>query len=187
MSLIAGNLGAVQQLLDRAGMSWGVCAGAAVYIYGVRRPISNVDVLLPPGQLAHVRKLLEANRRPAQYDGRILLWRGIKLFDDLPVSIGVERYPFLLDELMVQHLRRLFLLGSKVMVIAPEDILTQKTLLALGNDDSKETHHRKDLESLIRFQGKKLDYDYLAQRLRLCQVEAMGRVLLTEAGLEFPD
>jgi len=187
MSLIAGNLGAVQRLLDGAGMFWGVCAGAAGYAYGVRRPISNVDILLPPGYLREVRTLLEKNQRTAQYDGKILLWRGIKLFDDLTVLIDNAKYPFVMDEPMQTHLRRLFLLGSKVFVLAPEDILAQKTLLTLQNSASEDNHHRQDMEALIRFQGKKIDPEYLLQRLRLCQVESLARPLLEEVGVPLPD
>jgi hypothetical protein len=187
MSLIAGNLGAVQRLLDGAGMSWGVCAGAAAYAYGVRRPIANVDILLPPGHLREVRTLLEKNQRTAQYDGKILLWRGIKLFDNLPVSIDNTKYPFVMDEAMQTHLRRLFLLGSKVFVLAPEDVLAQKAMLTLQNSDSAEHHHRQDMEALIRFQGKKMDPEYLLQRLHLCQVETLARPLLKEVGVPLPD
>lgn len=183
MSLIAGNLGAVQRLLDSAGMSWGVCAGAAAYAYGVRRPIANVDILLPPGDLREVRALLEKNQRTAQYDGKILLWRGIKLFDDLPVSIDDTKHPFVMDEPMQAHLRRLFLLGSKVSILAPEDILAQKALLTLQDNAPADDHHRKDMEALIRFQGKKMDPEYLLQRLRLCQVESLARPLLEKVGM----
>jgi hypothetical protein len=183
MSLIAGNLGAVQQLLDEAGWRWGVCLGAAAYAYGVRRPIANVDILVPPGFLRHVRDLLAKKRFIAQYDGRILLWRGIKLFDDLTLAANNRRYPFLMDEEMQERLRRLPLLGARVLVLAPEDVIAQKALLALYADCDPTKSHRQDLESLLRVQAGRLDLDYLERRLRLCQVEGPAGALLAALGV----
>ncbi len=185
MSLIAGNLGAVQRLLDDSALPWGICAGAAAHLYGVRRPIENVDILLPPGHLRDVRDLLRKSNRSAQYDGRILLWRGIKIFDNLPVIIGDQRYPFLMDELMQEHLCRLALLGSRVLVIAPEDAIVQKALLTLGNE-AYGKHHRQDLEAILRVQKDSLDLDYLAQRIDLCQARQVTQALLSKAGLRLP-
>jgi len=156
VSLIAGNLGAVQRLLDEAKMSWGVCAGSAAHLYGVRRPIQNVDILLPPGCLRQMREILEKNRLTAQYDGRILLWRGIKLFDDLSVTVAGFRYPFLMDTPMQEHLRRLPLLGVRALIVAPEDVLVHKALLIVSNNTPGK-HHRADFAAIARVQGEKLD------------------------------
>jgi len=185
MSLIAGNLGAVQRLLDEAGLAWGVCSGTAAHLYGVRRPIQNVDILLPEGYLRQVRDLLRENKRVAQYDGRILLWRGIKLFDDLPVTIDGRRHLFLMDALMQERLRRLPLLGSRVLVISPEDALAQKALLVRA-EDSPGKHHREDFEAIARMQGNSLDLNYLVQRLDLCQVRGQTEALFQEVGLSLP-
>lgn len=185
MSLIAGNLGSLQRLLDQAGLPWGVCAGAAAHLYGVRRPIENLDILLAPGYLRHLRGLLSQHNYAAQYDGRILLWRGIKVFDDLSVTTGGRRHPFLLDELMQGHVRRLPLLGSRVQVLAPEDVLAHKALL-LDAEDALSKHHRADLEAIISVQGERLDLNYLVQRLVVCQAGWETRARLAEAGLQLP-
>lgn len=182
MSLIAGNLGAVQRLLDDAGWRWGVCSGAAAYVYGVRRPIANIDILLPPGFLRELRDLLARNRFVAQYDGRVLLWRGIKLFDDLGLSGDRGRHPFLLDDEMQARLRRLPLLGSRVLVLAPEDVIVQKALLVLYGEKDPTKSHRQDLETLLRVQGASLDRDYLQRRMRLCLAEGAVASLLEELG-----
>ena len=186
MSLLAGNLGAVQGLLDEAGLSWGICAGAAVHLYGVRRPIENVDILLPLGRLQQVRNLLARKGHAAQYDGHILLWRGIKLFDDLSVTIAGRRFIFLMDTLMESRLRRQMLLGSRVLVLAPEDVLAHKALLTLG-DRSPGKHHREDLLAVVQRQKETLDLAYLARRLELCQARQQVQALLEEAGLTLPE
>ncbi len=182
MSLIAGNLGTVQRLLDEAELPWGVCAGAAAHLYGVRRPIENVDILLAPGALKQVRDLLEKNHWAAQYDGRILLWRGIKLFDDLTVAVNGRRYPFLMDDSMQQHLRRLPLLGNRTLVLSPEDTLVHKGLLLLG-DTVVGKHHREDFKAVAQVQGSRLDLAYVSQRLTACQARTQVLPLLTEVGL----
>jgi hypothetical protein len=182
MSLIAGNLGAVQRLLDEAELKWGICAGSAAHLYGVRRPIENVDILLPSGCLRQVRDVLEKNRLNAQYDGRILLWRGIKLFDDLTVAIAGYRYPYLMDAPMQEHLRRLPLLGVRALIVAPEDVLVHKALLILG-DNAPGKHHRADFAAIARVQGDKLDKTYLTQRLELCQGRVQVQHVFTEAGI----
>jgi len=187
MSLIAGNLGAVQRLLDEAGWPWGAFAGAAAHIYGTRRPIENVDILLAPGLLRQVRDLLEKNRFVSQYDGRILLWRGIKLFDDLSLAIGGRHCPFLLDRSMQEHLRRLLLLGSRILVLAPEDVLVHKALLLVRGDDPLGKNHRQDLQAIVRVQKDRLDLAYLQERLRQCQAEALTRALWAEEGLSLPE
>ncbi len=186
MSLLAGNLGAVQRLLDEAGLGWGVCAGAAAHLYGVRRPIENVDILLPPGRLYQVRNLLDRRGHTAQYNGHILLWRGIKLFDDLSVTIAGRRHPFLMDTLMETRLRRQMLLGSRVLVLAPEDVLVHKALLTQA-DRSPGKHHYEDFLSIIRKQGETLDLDYLLHRLEVCQARQQIQSLLKEAGLALPE
>jgi len=186
MSLIAGNLGAVQRLLDNAELPWGVCAGSAAYLYGVRRPIKNVDILLPQGCLRQVRDILKKNRLTAQYDGRILLWRGIKIFDDLTVNINGVRYPFLMDDPMQEHLRRLPLLGVRALIVAPEDVVAHKSLLIIG-DSKPGKHHREDFDAIIRRQGERLDKDYLAQRLDLCQARLQVQHLFTETAISLPN
>lgn len=185
MSLIAGNLGAVQRLLDDAKIPWGVCAGSAAHLYGVRRPIQNVDILLPQGCLRQVRDILERNRLTAQYDGRILLWRGIKLFDDLTVTIAGVRYPFQMDPPMQDHLRRLPLLGVRALILAPEDVLVHKALLIVG-DNTPGKPHRDDFAAIARVQAEKLDQAYLAQRLELCQARLQVQHLFTETNISLP-
>src|SRR3954465_5404326 len=97
MSLIAGNLGVVQRLLDGQKMLWGVCAGAAAHLYGDRRPIQDIDLLVMPGQLPTVVKLLQQQQKAVQFDGQRILWRGIKAFDDLSIRRGGLVHPYVLD------------------------------------------------------------------------------------------
>jgi len=179
MSLIAGNLGVVQRLLDGSGLGWGVCAGAAAHLYGNRRPIQDVDLLVPRGALTTVVGLLQGAQKAVQFDGQRILWRGIKLFDDLTVRRPGASHPFLLDEPMLARLRRMPLLGAPVQVLPPEDVLAHKLLLARGLEQGK--HDLPDAEGIARRQ--RLDLDYLRERLTMLNAAELLAPKLAELGV----
>jgi hypothetical protein len=179
MSLIAGNLGVAQRLLDASDLPWGVCAGAAAHLYGNRRPIQDIDLLVVRGQLPSVVKLLQIAQKAVQFDGQRILWRGIKIFDDLSIRRDGVSYPFLLDGPMRERLRRMPLLGSQVQVLAPEDVLVHKLLLDRNTSEGK--HDQADAEGIARRQI--LDQAYLGERLRLINAEALLRSRLEALGV----
>lgn len=160
MSLIAGNLGVVARLLDANQMTWAVCAGAAAHLYGDRRPIQDVDLLVAPGKLPNLVKLLQQQQKAVQFDGQRILWRGIKVFDDLTIRRGAA-HPFSLDDFAKTKLQRMPLLGSSVAVLAPEDVLLHKIILNRNQEQGK--HDLADARGIVRRQT--LDRDYLQARL----------------------
>lgn len=172
MSLIAGNLGVVARLLDGQQMPWAVCAGAAAHLYGDRRPIQDVDLIVISGQLPTVVKLLQQQQKAVQFDGQRILWRGIKVFDDLAVRKAIT-HPFQLDELAISKLRRMPLLGAPVAVLAPEDILMHKVILNRGQEQGK--HDIADARGVIRRQ--QLDLDYLRTRMERMNASSFAPAL----------
>jgi len=180
MSLIAGNLGVVQRLLDSQQVIWGVCAGAAAHLYGDRRPLQDVDLLVAPGQLPTVVKLLQQQQKSVQFDGQRILWRGIKVFDDLSIKRGGATYPYTLDELMTARLRRMPLLGATVLVLSPEDVLLHKIVMSRGAEQGK--YDLADAAGIIRRQ--KLDLDYMRQRSQAMNANGSISSALTELGIE---
>ena len=179
MSLIAGNLGVVQRLLDGSGLGWGVCAGAAAHLYGNRRPIQDVDLLVSRGSLSTVVGLLQSAQKAVQFDGQRILWRGIKVFDDLTVRRGGASFPLLLDQPMAGRMRRMPLLGAPVQVLPPEDVLLHKLLLARGAEQGK--HDVVDAEGIARRQT--LDLAYLRERLALLNAVDVLTPRLGELGV----
>lgn len=179
MSLIAGNLGVVQRLLDASGMSWAICAGSAAHLYGDRRPIQDVDIIVAPGKLPEVVKLLQQQQKAVQFDGQRILWRGIKLFDDLSVRKGALVHTFTLDAPMVARLRRMPLLGSQVAVLAPEDVLIHKVVLGRGAEQGK--HDLADAAGIVRRQ--KLDLDYLRARMQTMNTNGTATAALANLGV----
>lgn len=179
MSLIAGNLGVVQRVLDGEQMIWGVCAGAAAHLYGDRRPLQDVDLLVAPGQLAVVVKLLQQQQKAVQFDGQRILWRGIKVFDDLSIKRQGTTHPYILDATMAARLRRMRLLGANVAVLAPEDVLLHKILLGRGAEQGK--HDLADAAGIFRRQ--KLDLDYLHQRMQAMNTNGAISAELARIGI----
>ena len=169
MSLIAGNLGVVQRLLDGQKLPWAVCAGAAAHLYGNRRPIQDVDLLVSVGKLSTVVGLLQQAQKAVQFDGQRILWRGIKVFDDLTVRRPGANHPYMLDAAMLARLRRIPLLGSTVAVLSPEDVLLHKLLLARGAEQGK--HDLDDVAGIMRRQ--QLDAAYLVERIGLMKAPSL--------------
>jgi hypothetical protein len=180
MSLIAGNLGVVQRLLDANQMKWAVCAGVAAHLYGDRRPIQDVDLVVMPGKLPDVVKLLQQQQKAVQFDGQRILWRGIKLFDDLTVRRDGSVYPFVLDEAMIARLRRMSLLGAPVMVLAPEDVLLHKLLMDRGAEQGK--YDMADAAGIVRRQP--LDHDYMRERMQVMKTNGAVVAALEQLGVQ---
>ena len=179
MSLIAGNLGVVGRLLDASPIVWAVCAGCAAHLYGNRRPIQDVDILVSAGKLPEVVKLLQQQHKAVQFDGQRILWRGIKIFDDLSIRRAGAINPFALDSAMTERMRRISLLGTLVAVLAPEDVLAHKLLLGRGAEQGK--HDLADAAGIIRRQ--QLDLDYLRQRLAAMHAPEATTVALADMGV----
>jgi hypothetical protein len=180
MSLIAGNLAVVQRLLDGQQVAWGVFAGAAAHLYGNRRPIQDVDLVVMPGQLSTVVQLLQSSGKSVQFDGQRIIWRGIKVFDDMTVRREGNVFPLTLDVPMQAHLRKLPLLGAPVSVIAPEDVVAHKLLLDRGSSYGK--YDLLDVEGVLRRQT--LDVAYLRERIGLLRAEPQLLSRLRELGVD---
>ncbi len=180
MSLIAGNLAVVQRLLDSRQMAWGVFAGAAAHLYGNRRPIQDVDLVVMSGQLSTVVQLLQGSGKSVQFDGQRIIWRGIKIFDDLALRRDGAVFPLSLDAPMQSHLRKLPLLGAPVSVVAPEDVVAHKLLLDRGSTHGK--YDLADVEGVLRRQT--LDTAYLRERIGLMRADDQLLERLRELGVE---
>jgi hypothetical protein len=179
MSLIAGNLGVVQRLLDGQKMRWGVCAGAAAHLYGDRRPIQDIDILVGPGQLPTVVNLLLQQQKAVQFDGTRIVWRGIKIFSDLSVKRNGMVHPFILDAARAARLRRLPLLGSTVAVLSPEDVLLHKVLLGRGADQGK-----SDLVDALGIAKRhQMDRIYLRERMEAMRSNGTTITALAQLGI----
>jgi hypothetical protein len=124
--------------------------------------------------------LLNQQQKVVQFDGQRILWRGIKIFDDLTIRRGREIYPFTLDADMRSRVRRLPLLGSLVPVLSPEDVALHKALLARGPEEGK--HDISDAAAIA--QRQKFDHAYIQRRLALMRVNGAATAVLARIGIE---
>ncbi|GIV92716.1 MAG: hypothetical protein WHS83_13730 [Chloroflexus sp.] len=182
MSLIAGNLAIVQRLLDGDQIAWAVIGGAAAHVYGDRRPLNDVDILVQRQALSRIVNLLQQSHKAVQSDGSRVIWRGIKVFDDLSVRQSGISHPFWLDDLMQERRRRMPLLGAQVFLAAPEDIVAHKLLLQRGPEQGK--HDKQDAAGIIR--RHQLDIDYLIMRLQRMNALDIVRPRLLDFGITIP-
>lgn len=179
MSLIAGNLAVVQKLLDGAAMSWGIYGGAAAHFYGSRRPINDIDIIVPANTLGEIARLLQQGQKAVQYDGGRILWRGIILQEDLTIRLNGNVYPFVLDPAMIERLQRKPLLGSRVLFLAPEDVLVHKLILYRGPEQQR--FDIVDCEGIIK--RHQLDLEYLRQRLQTSNATTIVTPRIADMGV----
>ncbi|NJN66090.1 MAG: nucleotidyltransferase family protein [Chloroflexaceae bacterium] len=165
MSLIAGNLGIMQRLLDEHTITWGIYGNAASHLYGNRLPIRTIDILVPPATLRTVVQVMQSAKRVGQFDGRRIMWSGINLYDDLSVRGDGAFYPFKMDTMMIGRLQRRQLLGSRVSFLSPEDVLIQ--MMLLPPPAAQKSHTYEEMAAIA--QRHLLDLTYVRQRLSLCQ------------------
>jgi len=182
MSLIAGNLAIVQHLLDGDQIPWVVIGGAAAHLYGDRRPLNDIDILIERRALPRIVTMLQQSHKAVQSDGTRVIWRGIKVFADLTVRLDGVSHPFWLDEPMQQRRRRMPLLGTQVFLAAPEDIVAHKLLLRRGPEQGK--HDVNDAAGIIR--RHQLDVDYLMMRLQAMNALNIVQPRLSELGVVLP-
>ena len=163
----AMSLAELAEQLDRMGVTWAVFAGAAATVYGVQRPITDVDILVAAadGQLVAARFSEGELRR--HEDGTVAV--------TLPgFDLVALRGPIELDSQMAGRLRRHKILGVKAPVVPPEDNILFKGLLGRGPEVGK--HDWEDVEAMIEHLPA-IDWEYLEWRVAVVGSPRADRVL----------
>ncbi len=172
----------IKDLLDGAGIPWGVAAGAAVYIYAGNRSPMDLDILVRPEELQEVGRLLGVAPRSGQAAwGEVskVLAEPVEVVGDMLVRLGGGSYPYRMDDEMVDHLRTGNFEGVQVPVLAPEDLVAMKAVLQRGPEQGK--HDMEDIEALMA--AVEIDRTYLRFRLRRMGAEERARPALEKLGL----
>lgn len=163
------SLSEVAARLNKNGIPWAVFAGAAAVAYGVDRPITDVDILVPSSEGERLAALFpegEIKRDDAgELDGICLegfdIIAGLRLVD--------------LDEAMAARLTQGQVGGVPVPLIPVEDNIALKATWGRGLEQGK--HDWQDVEAMIAAVDN-LDWDYLRWRLEQLQPrERAARVL----------
>ncbi|MBN1888539.1 MAG: hypothetical protein JW850_11135 [Thermoflexales bacterium] len=159
-SKIELSLDQVAQRLDSAGIPWAVFAGAAAAAYGSPRPLTDVDILVPAAEGAHVAALFPQAKLRRREDDFIHVIQ-LPGFDIL-AGLGTMD----LDEQMVARLTRHDIAGVNVSVIPAEDNILLKGLLGRGPEVGK--HDWEDVQAMLAHLPA-VDWEYLRWRASRCE------------------
>ena len=108
------SLKKVARKLDDAGIMWAVFAGAAATVYGVTRPLTDVDILVPVAEGSRTAALFPEAQVEHRQDGTI---EWIKL-PDFDILAGLPNLD--LDAEMATRLTHQKIAGVTVPVIPPD-------------------------------------------------------------------
>ena len=150
------SLGMVARRLDESGVPWAVFAGAAASVYGVVRPITDVDILVPADAGDQVARLFPEAQVERRHGGAV--WALQMPGYDIVAGLGILEF----DLQMIERLTRHEIAGVSVPVIPPEDNIVLKAVAGRGPEQGK--HDWEDVaEMMAALPG--LDWDYLKWRL----------------------
>ena len=148
------SLGEIAAKLDAASMRWAVFAGAAASVYGARRVVTDVDILVPHGEGLRLSELFPEAELVYSEPGLTHL---ALLEVDLLAGLGAMD----LDAAMSARITRHELGGVLVPVIPREDNILLKAMWGRGADQGK--HDWEDVEAMMT-SAPSLDWEYLRWR-----------------------
>lgn len=168
-SKIKRPLEQVARRLDDAGITWAVFAGAAATVYGVTRPLTDVDILVPVTDGSRTAALFPEAQVAHRQDGTV---EWIKL-PDFDILAGLTMMD--LDAEMAARLTHHEITGISVPIISPEDNILFKAIWGRGPEVGK--HDWEDVEAMMAYLPS-LDWEYLRWRTDVCvPKERAGQIL----------
>jgi hypothetical protein len=163
----APGLGEVARRLEGAGVAWAVLAGAAAAAYGARRPLTDVDILVPLAEGERVAGLFPTAQVKRQEDGRVRSVKlpGIDLIAGLTMVEGDATYTVDLDDEMAARRTAHEIEGVRAPIIPPEDNMLLKAMWGRGPEEGK--HDWEDVEAMLAHLPA-VDWEYLRWRAAQC-------------------
>ncbi|MCL6450334.1 MAG: nucleotidyltransferase family protein [Acetobacteraceae bacterium] len=161
---------------------WVVFGGAAARVYGSRRPLTDVDILVPAGDLALLGSAFGSapglKTSELGWVRRVSLGR-VELCGEVVNRLEGREYRFVLDGDLWAHRRLAWLEALPVWAASPEDCLLMKAILQRGPERGK--HDLEDARSLAL--GRRLDLAYLRRRAAALGAEERVQGVLRRLGL----
>ncbi|MGI5825975.1 MAG: hypothetical protein ACOX50_01025 [Patescibacteria group bacterium] len=153
--------------LNQSGISWGIAAGTATYIYIGGKELDDVDVWIASEDRVIASGILEKEwetQVSERHQAENIYLDNLDIFSDCRKTRGEET---LLDYLWTknvdEYLTEISIEGIDYRVIAPEDIV----VLKMANP------RESDKEDILNLEKFGLDKDYLRNRLAECGVTVM--------------
>ena len=159
----------VARRLNGIGVQWAVFAGAAATAYGVDRPITDIDILVPAVEGERVARVFPGAKIRQREDGAV--W--VISLAGYDILAGLNQVD--LDCEMSKRLKHIKVENVKVPVISVEDNIALKALRGRGASEGKRDW--KDVEEMVRV-VRSVDWEYLYWRLeQLESKEQVAKVL----------
>ena len=183
----------ILSVLEKAGIDYMIGGAVAVWPWGEPRSTQDIDIVIHLGleQINALSKELEKVEIYLPSD--IILDNLNETRIDIPINAihgasGYKAEMFLVredDELRKTAFQRRVKVdfGSEigeVFIHSPEDLIIYKLLYYTLSQQSK---HIRDIGSIIRIRGDKLDYDYIQKWAREKQLTAIWREIQLELDL----
>lgn len=163
------SLAEVTRRLNAIGIPWAVFAGAAAAAYGVNRPITDIDILVPVAAGAQAAQAFPEAEVERRIDGTV---RVLKL-PGYDILAGLNQSD--LDRAMEQRLNHAVIEGVRVPLIPVEDNIVLKAQLGRGAAEGKRDW--EDVEEMVQV-VKTVDWEYLYWRLeQLESPERLARIV----------
>ena len=140
--------------LDGAGMPWALFAGAAASVYGAKRAVTDLDILVPHGAAQRLVELFPEAELAYPEPGLTHLTLPQV---DLLAGLGAVD----LDAPMAARSTRHEIRGVQVPVIPREDNILLKAMWGRGAEQGK--HDWEDVEAMMAT-AQSLDWEYLRWR-----------------------
>lgn len=155
--------------LNGLGVQWAVFAGAAATAYGVSRPITDVDILVPAVEGERVAKAFPEARVKRREDETVWVFQ----MAGYDILAGLNQGD--LDSEMQERLIYREIEGVRVPVISVEDNIALKAMWGRGPAEGK--HDWEDVEEMVKG-VRTVDWEYLHWRLEQFQPpDQVARVL----------
>lgn len=154
----------VADRLNQAGVSWGIAAGAAKYVYIGGGELDDVDVWVAAEDKLTVEEVLGQEWQgqfSERHQAENIAFEGLDLFASCRIIKGEEilidyRWTKAVDDhLLVEEIE-----GTHYSVIAPEDVVALKMV----------NPRDEDREDVLALEQMGLDKEYLRNRLAECGV-----------------
>jgi hypothetical protein len=181
-------LAEVARRLERAGVVWAVFAGAAASVYGARRPLTDVDILVPLGEGTRVATLFPGAAVEREADGRVgsvklptgsIDLPAVEIIAGLTMFEGEAACTIDLDDEMAARRTYHEIAGAEMPVIPVEDNLLLKAIWGRGPEQGK--HDWEDVRAMLAHGAVSdggVDWAYLRWRAETCgAVQSARRAL----------
>ena len=166
---------------EKRRVVWAIFAGAAASIYGAKRSVNDLDLIVRERDLwevasyFHLQLMAFENKfQSATIRTQLLRFGFCEVTARLLIETSMGNYEFALDNLMIKRRRWFRVNGLRVPVLSPEDNVVFKGIMQRGNEDKK--HDLEDIKDILK--NQKIDKDYLRVRIKISRSEKrLSRIL----------